>query len=70
MRLGGWYNFTLQQDNICAVLEIIHCVPLDDLRIHDLDEDCWCSPACLEHGIYSHNALDGRESYENGRKLQ
>lgn len=70
MNLGGWYNYELMQDNIIGTIIIIHCVPLNDLREHELWESCWCNPVCLEEGAWSHNALDDRSSYENGRKLQ
>lgn len=44
------------------------CVyPLDDLRTHDINGECWCRPFMDEHVIV-HNAMDRREEYERGRK--
>lgn len=51
-----------------------HVVPLDDLRPHELTKFCWCAPDFLEGtllpSVIVHNALDQRELYERGRKLQ
>jgi hypothetical protein len=46
-----------------------HVVPQDDLRPHQSDA-CWCHPATNEDGTVVHNSLDGRESHEQGRRLQ
>ena len=48
--------------------ETIHVIPLEDLREHDAKETCWCKPRELEDqpDVYIHNALDGRERYEQG----
>lgn len=49
-----------------------HVIPLGDLREHDEDEACWCTPAIEYVGVgtlVTHNAMDDRESYEQGRKL-
>jgi nicotinamide mononucleotide adenylyltransferase len=50
----------------------VHVVPEQDLREHDAIPRCWCRPMQnIEHPpIWVHNALDGRESYEQGRALQ
>lgn len=51
----------------------IHIVPLDDLRDHEPEPDCWCRPEedVEEPGVWLHNAMDQRELYETGqRKLQ
>lgn len=48
----------------------LHVTPIDDLRPHEDASTCWCKPKENEPGVWTHNALDGRESYENGRKLQ
>jgi hypothetical protein len=49
-----------------------HIIPLDDLREHDECKSCWCNPTldtdCAE--VVIHNAMDQRESYEEGRALQ
>ena len=50
-----------------------HIWPLDDLRVHDLDDGpCWCLPVwevCLDFAgepvlIVTHNSLDEREYLE------
>jgi hypothetical protein len=47
-----------------------HIYPIADLRPHVLEGvDCWCRPR-LEDGLVIHNAMDERETYEQGRKLQ
>jgi hypothetical protein len=45
-----------------------HIMPYKDLKEHDETLFCWCNP-CVEVVVVLHNSLDGRESYENGRKL-
>lgn len=47
----------------------VHIVPSRDLREHLRSKDCWCNPSMDEEdeSIIIHNALDGREKYENGR---
>lgn len=46
----------------------VHVVPLGDLRDHEPSPQCWCSPrnGDDEPSVWVHNALDGRERYENG----
>lgn len=58
-----------------AAVEVIHVIPLGDLREHQASQSCWCHPDLddeggLEGNIWLHHALDGRESYEEGRALQ
>lgn len=45
-----------------------HVIPMADLRPHDPDGACWCHPEEDDDypGLWKHNALDGREAYENG----
>ena len=46
-----------------------HVYPLNDLREHVFDEQlsCWCHP--IDYGgVILHNAMDQRETYEQGRK--
>lgn len=65
MKLGGWQNFTqLKPEG----LSLIHVVPRGDLRMHDLEVDCWCKPEQdLESPeVFIHNAMDRRELYERG----
>ena len=46
-----------------------HIVPIGDLRDHEADPACWCSPTedPDDLGIWVHNAMDRREEYERGR---
>lgn len=43
--------------------------PLNDLKPHILGgrQPCWCKPVDDE-GTIVHNALDGREAFEEGRR--
>jgi hypothetical protein len=49
--------------------EILHVVPIDDLREHSTDSDkpCWCHPE-EEDGVIVHNSMDGREKFETGER--
>jgi hypothetical protein len=50
--------------------EVVHVVPVNDLREHIASKDCWCKPT-EEDGwpdVFVHHAMDKREEYENGRK--
>ena len=53
-----------------GLLGDIHVIPLNDYREHEETELCWCNPRRDddEQRVVIHNALDGREEYENGRK--
>jgi hypothetical protein len=43
------------------------CVyPLDDLKPHVVNGECWCRPF-EDDGVIVHNAMDRREEYERGR---
>ena len=53
-----------------------HVYPHGDYREHVLSRVCWCNPALQtpedgDAGGYDviHHSMDGRESYEQGRKL-
>lgn len=50
----------------------IHVLPINDLREHQEALDCWCNPTPdhEEPSVIIHNSMDGRESYEEGRKFQ
>ena len=50
-----------------------HVVPVDDIRDHDLTEECWCTPHVEYdsdpvniHAVVIHVAADEREKYETG----
>lgn len=54
--------------------QILHYVPQNDLREHDTNkrDNCWCRPDVEEEGpgyVVVHKALDGRELFEDGRRL-
>jgi len=44
--------------------EVYHVIPVDDLREHVPQRDCWCHPTWTETGVIAHHALDNREAYE------
>lgn len=48
-----------------------HTVPHHDLEVHQLTDSCHCKPVEDDEcpGMWCHNAFDGREEYERGRKL-
>lgn len=46
----------------------LHVVPINDLKEHVLTINCWCNPEEQEEGVLVHNAADGREDYENGKR--
>lgn len=47
-----------------------HVYPVGDLREHEIWAGCWCGPELNMDDVFVHKAMDGRESYEQGRKLQ
>lgn len=54
--------------------EVQHVVPVDDLKAHVIDTRgrCWCRPEpdIDWHGCtWVHNAMDGREDFETGKRL-
>lgn len=59
-------------EQLTEVDMLIHTIPLGDFREHQESVTCWCHPRQdeAEPRVWIHNALDGRESYEQGRKLQ
>lgn len=42
---------------------MIHVIPLEDKREHELSLACWCFPTVDGHTLI-HHALDCREKYE------
>ena len=47
-----------------------HVYPVNDFRPHNTSGGkCWCNPT-YDGYVVIHNALDGREDYEAGRKMQ
>jgi phytoene/squalene synthetase len=65
VNLGGW---NLHPEDVHGDR---HIEPADDLRPHALTMLCWCNPRRDrdEASIVSHNAMDRRETYEEGRPL-
>lgn len=47
-----------------------HVVSIGDLREHQSTETCWCKPKADEEepNVIVHNALDQRESHEQGTR--
>lgn len=62
---GGWLA-TSEPDQ----WGFFHTVPLDDLRSHELGDDCPCGaerdPQAANHMI--HRSYDGREDFEDGTR--
>ena len=53
-------------------MNIIHVLPVNDLREHEEKTECWCSPQHEYVGageVVIHNSMDGRELYERGERL-
>lgn len=51
---------------------LFHCIPVNDTREHIIDDEgtCWCQPEFdTEYEMFIHNSADGREEYEEGRRL-
>lgn len=48
-------------------MDTYHVYPIDDLRDHVIEKDCWCRPEDVE-GTIVHNSMDGREDYETGKR--
>lgn len=46
----------------------VHVMPVNDLRPHDESLQCWCRPVD-DAGVVVHNSMDGREDFEEGRRL-
>lgn len=51
--------------------DILHIIPLYDLREHTPYMSCWChpSPDDEEPRVMFHHSADGREDFEEGRRL-
>lgn len=45
-------------------VKIRHVIPLDDLREHFAQVECWCHPFCECTAIVIHHAADCRERFE------
>jgi hypothetical protein len=42
---------------------MVHVVPIGDLREHFLTQSCWCQPR-VDEGVIVHHSLDRREERE------
>lgn len=62
----GWASVPVIHDGVWRM----HSVPVDDLRGHLLAEGCPCGASEDLHAdnVFVHNAFDGRENYERGRR--
>jgi hypothetical protein len=51
-------------------VELTHVYPLNDLREHVTEGECWCSPTLddEEPSLLIHHAMDGREAFETGER--
>ena len=51
-------------------VNVIHVVPLNDLREHEASKDCWCKPTeDAVDDVWVHHSMDKREEYKEGRNL-
>ena len=50
--------------------EVIHVVPLNDLKDHVASTECWCKPTedVEWPDVWVHHSMDRREEYEEGRE--
>lgn len=48
----------------------VHVLPVNDLREHVEEIDCWCRPRqdVDEPAVIVHNSMDRREEYEEGKR--
>ena len=44
-----------------------HVIPLDDLKPHEPNDECWCGPA-YDDGVFVHRSMDQRELYERAER--
>jgi hypothetical protein len=57
---------------VIEIEDVVHVVPEDDLKEHDLSASCECSPKCEEggtcddavHWMVTHHSYDRREENE------
>lgn len=54
----GWY----------VLSDPVEVLPADDIFIHFEGLACWCVPEEDEDGAVVHNAADGREMFETGKR--
>ena len=50
-------------------LENYHLIPANDLRLHSMDFECWCSPdiqGLVAPFVIVHISADGRERFDIG----
>lgn len=50
--------------NVLNGNDILHVIPIDDLKEHESKETCFCNPWKDEEGFYVHNSADNRELTE------
>ena len=64
-------GFTVLAHTLDLGVRRIHIMPADDWREHEALCSCWCSPSddtdCPD--VMLHHAMDGREAFEDGRRL-
>lgn len=61
----GWVSETVWHEETVAIM---HLVPCNDLRLHQLDPTCWCKPVedTETPDYWIHAAADQRELFEEG----
>ncbi len=57
-------------EEMTTLREVLHVVPLNDLREHVSSKDCWCKPTEDDQvdDVWVHHSMDKREEYEERRK--
>ena len=48
---------------------LVNVLPIGDTAQHKRTLECWCCPDETDPDVIVHNAHDGREAYEFGRRL-
>lgn len=66
---SGWIAVTWTHPDGSVIEHQV--MPINDLREHEDNEDCWCGPTEDEDepNLWVHHAMDRREEYEAGRPL-
>lgn len=62
----GWH---IEEVHWEETVTLRHLMPCNDLRPHQLDPSCWCTPSedTESPDFWIHNSADGREAFEQGK---
>jgi hypothetical protein len=55
---------------VIPIHDIVHVLPIDDIREHEASMSCWCRPTEDDEtdGLFVHHSMDGREQFETGER--